>query len=86
MGYIYQIWTLEYVRDDNQIHANMKDLDDAIIFRSRDFIKAVSPCRKELRSPNFDANRFRGTNLLKTILKNNNDVILARSRDFGKIL
>ena len=64
----------------------MKDMDDAIIFRSRGFVKAVSPCRQELQSPNFDTNRFRGTDSLKTILKNNDDVIIARSRDFGKIL
>ena len=43
---IYQIWTLEYVRDDNEILADMKGMDNAIIFRSRDFKKPVRPCRK----------------------------------------
>ena len=61
-------------------------MDNTIIFRSRDFKKALSPCRQELRSPNFDANRFRGTDSIKTTLKNNDGVIIVRSRDFGKIL
>ena len=44
----------------------MKYIDDSIIFRSRDFKKAGSPCRQELRSPpNFDKSRFRGTDSIK---------------------
>ena len=46
----------------------MKDTDDAIIFRSQDFKKAVSPCRQELQSPNFDTSKFRGTSSIKTTL------------------
>ena len=64
----------------------MKDTDDAIIFRSRDFKKAVSPCHQELQSPNFDTSKFRGTNSIKTTLKDNDDFIIEKSRDFGKIL
>ena len=64
----------------------MKDADDTIIFRSRDFKKAVSQCRQELPTPNFDLIRFRGTNSIKGTLKDNDDVIISRSRDFGKIL
>ena len=60
MGCIYQIWT------NFKFHANMKYIDDSIIFRSRDFKKAGSPCRQELRSPpNFDKSRFRGTDSIK---------------------
>ena len=64
----------------------MKDTDDTIIFRSRDFKKTVSPCCQELRAPNFDLIRVRGTNSIKGTLKDNDDVIISRSRDFGKIL
>ena len=64
---IYQIWTLEQVGDDNQILANMKDMDNAIIFRSRDFKKAISPCHQELRLPNFDINRFKDTDSLRLL-------------------
>ena len=35
---------------------------------------------------NFDTIRFRDTDSIKTTLKNNDDVIVARSREFGKIL
>ena len=85
MGCFCQIWALEQVRDDNQIHVNMKDTDDAIIFRSHNFKKAVGPCCQELRSLNFDKIRFRDTDS-KTTLKDNDDVIIASSLDFGKIL
>ena len=64
----------------------MKDTDDAIIFRSQDFKKAVSPCRQELQSPNFDTSKFRGTSSIKTTLKDNDDFIIEKSCDFGKIL
>ena len=37
----------------------MKDTDDAIIFRSNDFKKAVDLCCQELRSLYFDTVRFR---------------------------
>ena len=46
----------------------MKDMNDAIIFRSRDFKKAessVSSCHQELRSPNFDKSRFRSTDSIE---------------------
>ena len=64
----------------------MKDTYNAIIFRSHDFKKAVGPCCQEIRSLNFDTIRLRGTDSIKTSLKNNDDVIVARSREFGKIL
>ena len=51
-------------------------MDNTIIFGSRDFKKAVSPCLQELRSPNFGTNRFRGTDSIKTILKNNDNVVI----------
>ena len=81
-----QIWTLEQVKDDNQFSGNVKDMNDAINFRTRGFKNAVSPCRKELRSPNLDPSRFRGTDSIKTTFKKNDDVIIARSRESGKIL
>ena len=46
----------------------MKDMNDAIIFRSRDFKNAESPvssCHQELRSPNFDKSRFRSTDSIE---------------------
>ena len=64
----------------------MKDTDDAIIFRSHDFKKAVGLCCQELWSLYFDTVRFRGTDSIKTTLKNNDDVIVSRSRKFGEIL
>ena len=82
MGCIYEIWTLEQVKGYNQIHANVKDKGDAIIFRSRDLKKV----RQKLRLPNFDTSRFRGTESIKTTLKNNDGIISARSPDCGKIL
>ena len=77
---------IRIARDGNQIHANMKDTYNAIIFRSHDFKKAVGPCCQEIRSLNFDTIRLRGTDSIKTSLKNNDDAIVARSREFGKIL
>ena len=53
---------------------------------SRDFKKAVSPCRQELWKTNFDLSRFRGTGSIKSNLQHNDDIIVARSRGFGKIL
>ena len=64
----------------------MKETDGAIIFRSRDFKKAVYPCRQELQTSNFDLSRFRGTNSINSTLKDNHDVIIVRSHDLGKIL
>ena len=57
-----------------------------LFFRSHDFKKALGPCYQELRSLYFDTVRFRGTHSIKTTLKNNDDVIVSRSRKFGKIL
>ena len=65
----------------------MKDTDDAFFFfRSRKFQKAVSSCRQELQTPNFDLSRFRATDSLKTTLKDKDEVVIARSRGFGNIL
>ena len=41
--------------------------DNAIIFRSRGFKKAVSPCCQELRLPYYEINRFRGTDSLRLL-------------------
>ena len=65
----------------------MKDMDDAINFISRDFIKPVSPCRQELRSPKFDESRFietdsvKHTHSEKTLL--NKTLALTKNRNMG---
>ena len=46
--------------------------------------KAVNPCRQELRSPDFNPNRFSGNHSIKTCLKDNSDVIIASTCDFVK--
>ena len=87
MGCIYQIWTLELVRDKNQIRANKKDMDEAIIFRLRYFKNVVSPCRQELRSLNIDKTRFRGTNSIKDTHREkallNKTPVLTKNRNMG---
>ena len=54
----------------------MKDNDD-IIVTSRDLKKALTSCQQE---PNMDSMEFRGTNSIQTNLKDNDDVIISRSR------
>ena len=86
MGSVYQIQALKQVRDNHHIHTNMKHTVEAFDFKSREFQRATSPCRQELQTPNFDLNRFRSTESNKTTSKDNDNVVIARSRDFGKIL
>ena len=56
------------------------------LFSDHETKKAIYPCRQELQTSNFDLSRFRGTNSINGTLKDNDDVIIVRSRDFGKIL
>ena len=46
----------------------------------------MNSCRQELWLPDLDKNRFKGTDLIKSALKDNDDATIAKLRSFGKIL
>ena len=48
------------------------------------FRKAVNPCLEELRSLEFNTNRFSGSHSIKTSVKDNSDAIIPSTCDFLK--
>ena len=51
----------------------------------RGFEKKISPCQEEFLPPNLYNRNMRGTNLFPTNLKDIDDVMILRLRNFGSI-
>ena len=47
---------------------------------------ATTPCQQDLWSPNLGSRKIQGTDSIHVDLKDNNDVVIVRSCDFGKTL